>query len=533
MGKNKHLIYLGLSLLSALLLSIAWQPYYLLPAIFVAFVPLFILEKRIRQEQRNARFWILLYGWICFLIWNIATVWWIWEASAGGAIAAFVINSLPMVLPIFLYHVRAEKTGKAHLLYFIALWLSVEMLQFHWDFAFPWLILGNVFSYLPQSVQWYSFTGVLGGSLWVLWVNKEVYEFIEHKQANRIADYKAYISGKIFKIILIPLFTSVYLLYNNQPHAQQQADIMVVQPNIDPYSEKFSGVSAEEQLIRMLELAAQHTDSNLQYILLPETALQGGLLENQLPDEQLIQILRQFLNRHPYLTIISGMDSYRILSPHEKKPVTARKFSNSNQYFDAYNAALQINTFDSMQVYHKNKLVPGVEKMPYPALFKFLEKFALDLGGTSGSLGSDGEATVFQTRNGFKMAPIICYESVFPDFTASYTEKGADVLCILTNDGWWGNTPGYKQHFEYARLRAIENHRAIARSANTGISGFIDANGTPLQKSEWWTPCALRMKVPVYTDKTFFVSYGNWLGWIFVIIALADSAILFILRRQQ
>jgi apolipoprotein N-acyltransferase len=177
--------------------------------------------------------------------------------------------------------------------------------------------------------------------------------------------------------------------------------------------------------------------------------------------------------------------------------------------------------------------VPGVEKMPYPALFGFIEKYAIDLGGTSGSLASDGQSKVFTSYQKIGLAPIICYESVFADFTASYVRKGADVLCIITNDGWWGNTPGYRQHFDYGRLRAIENRRAIARSANTGISGFINVDGSVAMESEWWQEAALRGSVPVYTQQTFYTKYGDWIAYLFVFMAIADSFTLFLKPRRQ
>jgi len=170
--------------------------------------------------------------------------------------------------------------------------------------------------------------------------------------------------------------------------------------------------------------------------------------------------------------------------------------------------------------------------MPYPAIFGFIEKYAINLGGTSGSLASDGESKIFTNYQKVTLAPIICYESVFPEFTASYVKKGADILCIITNDGWWGNTPGYRQHFDFGRLRAIENRRAIARSANTGISGVIDKDGRVLIASNWWQKEVIRYKVPVYTTQTFYTEHGDWLAYIFLFIAIADSLTLLLKRGK-
>jgi apolipoprotein N-acyltransferase len=111
----------------------------------------------------------------------------------------------------------------------------------------------------------------------------------------------------------------------------------------------------------------------------------------------------------------------------------------------------------TIQIYHKSKLVPGVEKMPWPAVFKYIEKFAIDLGGISGSLGMQEERVAFFTQDKkFAAGPIVCYESVYGEYVGEYVKKGANFLAIITNDGWWGDTPGYRQHLQYGALRAIE-----------------------------------------------------------------------------
>ena len=114
--------------------------------------------------------------------------------------------------------------------------------------------------------------------------------------------------------------------------------------------------------------------------------------------------------------------------------------------------------------------------MPFPAIFGLLDDFAIDLGGTAGSLGMQAHPSVFRSGK-ITAAPVVCYESVYGDYVREYINQGANIICIMTNDGWWEDTPGYRQHCQYARLRAIEERRSIARSANTGISCFIDQRG--------------------------------------------------------
>lgn len=512
--------YTLLSIGAALLLSISFEPWSIFPLSFLGFIPLFELEKQIRTQQLNGRLWVFVYCWLALFLWNAGTVWWIWNATSGGAIAAFFINSLPLVLPFFLMHIRSVKSGNQELKIFISAWLAVELLQFHWDLAFPWLILGNVFSVFPYAVQWIEFTGVLGASFWILLVNVKVYRMYENWASSNAIQKNQQLFRLSFYYLFCPLLLSWVVLDDYQTEAkayQTKAHFLVVQPNIDPYGEKFDGMSPGEQLERMIQLTEQKLRPETQFVLFPETALQGSLNENAIEQEALILRLTAFLKLHPTLSVLTGADSYKVYQPNEPLSPTARYLENYGITVDHFNTAFFLENNKPVEVYHKNKMVPGVEKMPYPALFGFLEKIAINLGGTSGSLGSDGESRVFESRQRIKLAPVICYESVFPEFMSSYVSKGADILCIITNDGWWGNTPGYQQHFSFARLRAIETRRGIARSANTGISGFIDDEGKVLAKSKWWEPAALSASLRIAKKETFYVRNASLIRWIILL----------------
>ncbi len=509
-------------MLSALLLTLAWQNFYFLPSIFFGLIPLFMLERKIRLEQANSKLWVFVYVWLAILVWNIGAVWWIWNASAGGAIAAFIINSLPMVLPFLLYHNQNKKTGTENIWLFIGLWIAAEYLQFWWDLAFPWLILGNVFSYAPSLVQWFEITGVLGGSVWILILNFKLWQLIEAWQQKQINTQRTKWLNALFIWVFVPLFASWYLM-PKEAAKSPSVSVVVVQPNIDPYTEKFNGLTPQEQLVKMLQLAETKIDANTQFVILPETALQGGLEENSLKQESLFQILKGFMQAHPGISILGGMDSYKIFEPQAPKSLTARKARNIDIWFDSYNAAFCYNGSDSLQVYHKSKLVPGVEKMPYPQVFGFIEKYSISMGGTSGSLGEDKESKVFGFSNRLQLAPIICYESVFPTYITSYVNKGADVLCIITNDGWWGNTPGFRQHFDFSRLRAIENRRWVIRCANTGISGIINHKGEIITQTQWWQPDVFKAEVPLVQTETYYTKNGDWIAWVLMIFAFLST----------
>jgi apolipoprotein N-acyltransferase len=159
--------------------------------------------------------------------------------------------------------------------------------------------------------------------------------------------------------------------------------------------------------------------------------------------------------------------------------------------------------------------------MPFPSLFKPLESFAIDLGGTMGSLGTQEERSVlFSHDKKVGIAPVICYESAYSDYVAEYIRNGANLIFIITNDGWWENTPGHKQHLAYAKLRAIETRREIARCANTGISCFITPYGEIEQATAYWEQAIITKNLTPNNLQTLFVKFGDIISYASSFIAI-------------
>ena len=191
----------------------------------------------------------------------------------------------------------------------------------------------------------------------------------------------------------------------------------------------------------------------------------------------------RFLNEYKNLKLIVGAQSFNIYPVSKNSPtITANKISNG-RWVDVYNSAFQFSNNYESQFYHKSKLVVGVEFMPYKKLLEpIIGEVLLDFGGTIATRGIQDKRANFQSKEGVITAPIICYESIYGSFITEYVRLGAQFLIIISNDAWWGNTEGHRQLLSYSKLRAIENRRAIARSANTGISAFIDKNGRIIKK---------------------------------------------------
>ncbi len=220
----------------------------------------------------------------------------------------------------------------------------------------------------------------------------------------------------------------------------------------------------------------------------------------------------------------------------ERPNGTARPTQDPTLWWNAYNSAVLIGD-KPLQYYHKSLLVPGTEQMPFAQYFPWIDKLAvkLDENSISGSLGKSPAPKVFDAGK-IKVAPIICYESIYGDYTGRFVKDSADVLCVITNDAWWGNTPGYQQHLAFARLRAIEHRRWLLRSANTGISGFINPYGDIVNATEWWEKTAISERIDIDSNRklTLYTRMGDGL-WLLIFsgICLALGAAYYLRLQKQ
>ncbi len=512
-----------LSLTSAILLSLPWYTPFSGLILLVAWIPLLLLEDDF--SSRSARGCWKYYV-LTFVVWNIIATYWIYKATLFGAVGAILGNSAQMVLIFALFRWVKKKTNRSiGYAFLVALWLAWEFFYFDAEISWPWLVLGNGFAKDVHLVQWYEYTGVLGGSLWVWLVNLALFVYLKNLAAS-LQNGKApkiqlnrqffFVHASLLLLILLPIIVSLGQFYSYK-EKEVPCHVVVVQPNIDPYNDKFGGISPQEQLNILLSLAAAKADTTTDYVIGPETALGGIVNEQDILSRRDIWLLNDFVAQYPHLSIIIGATTFRPYNT-DIRPTQSAKKSDTG-FYDTYNTALQITPDTSIQIYHKSKLVIGAEKTPYPKYFRFLEEHFIDLGGNIGTFGIDSVRKIFTVPGRpFRIGTAICYEGIYGRFYTEYVKKGANLMFIISNDGWWGNTAGYKQLLHQSSLRAIETRRSIARSANTGISALINQRGEIVLQSDWWVPTALKGSINSNSDLTFYVRNGDMIGRIAVFV---------------
>lgn len=508
-----------LSVTGGFLSGLAWMNWCSGLILLVSFVPFFIIENHIydnpKKYYQNSFFTYLLPG---FVIFCIMTIGWIRVISITAAVCIIIVASFLLSLTMWIAHIVRLKTGSvpAGFISLTAFWLTLEFLCLRINVLSPWINLGNGLAKDILFIQWYEITGASGGTLWILASNclLALTLICSFKKAR----IRSCLIIWLF-VVTIPAAMSVIRYTTITPSPLNDSEIVIVQPQIDPYKDKFR-IPFEQQLEKTIRMLEPAIDEKSAWAVMPETLIDDPVNEDRLSDDKYIKTIRKLTERHQQLSVITGLVSY--------KPDA---HTGSGQYF---NSAFKIDTGKTIEIYHKSKLVPGFEDMNANGLLRIINKLLPELGGTNAGFGRQFVRTCFTGKtDSLITAPVICYESVFGEFVNSYIRKGAEAIIIITNDGWWKNSNGYKHHLSYASLRAIETRRPVIRAANTGVSCFIDFRGKIKSRIDWWIPGILKGQVSPENRITPYVRYGDYLQYTACLLSTIILVYVFIFRPQR
>lgn len=506
---------------------------------------------RYRRKSISRYAQIFRYAYVAFLIWNIGCCYWLMLTALGvsgsekisalsAGLTANLLNPVLMSIPIYLF-ARLRRTDKSFWmsLSFIFFWLAFEWLHFHWELSWSWLTLGHSQTMYPSFIQYIEYTGVLGISAHILLVNVMVYQVV---RAWVLVNHRDAVMKGIATVALLvlPFIMDLILTNENRDILKPSGSIAVrlIQPNIDPY-EKFGG-NNKEQIASFVELMTRPGIDSIDLAILPETAIPRAVWHRELRTDKLLQPLWKVIQEDS-VSLLTGLSEIRRIDPQrDKVPASARKLGNSRYLYEVYNAAAMLRPEGEPQTFQKGKLVPMVERVPYLEYFSFLKNLNIDLGGSFGNYGKPPEMKPLEGPEGAQLASLVCYESEYGDYIRPLFHKGANLITVVTNDGWWNfdnstnqrsGSSGHIQHAHMSVLRAIENRREVARAANTGISLFVDAKGNILQPSEYWVQATVDRRCNLYSGETFYMKYGDYLGIIALIISTIVIGYTFIMRR--
>lgn len=541
--RREVLFNLSLSLFSGILLGFGFPPFKLGILACFGFVPLFILLERLEKDGRAFR-----YSYLAFFIFNVISISWIggWTVATDkflmlACVVLLLVHPFFFCVPILLYFFTKKRLGEGiALATFPFVWVVFEYLHSLGELAFPWLTLGNTQTYDVYRIQYIAYTGVYGISFWIVWMNVAFY-FLYAKLARQ--EWKSLSWQSAATIVAILLFYFLPEFYSRHviPASEAEHDrlkVGIVQPHIDPWEKwTMSGFDQVQLCFRMTRELAVRDDLDL--VIWPETAVTYYIL---LPRYQRDYDLLKHTVDSLSVPLLTGFPDVIYYPSRKDAPAGSKQISGTDQSYDSFNSIMLLEPKNAViQRYHKMKLVPFSERVPYAESLSFLVDLVKWNVGLSG-WGIGRDSTIFELHDQrAASAPVarfwamVCYESIYPGFVGAFVRKGAQFLVIVTNDSWWGKSFGPYQHAQYAVLRAVENRRSIARCANGGISCFVDAYGRMIGPTELYTRATLVGEVELRDELTFYAEHGDvfalvcsYLSGLFLIFMI----ILGILKRR-
>jgi len=503
-----RLRYLAIASLAGLCLGLGFPPLPTWPLMGLGFgLMLFLTDELVRSQLSLKRQWWYTYH--AFVLFNVLASWWVANTSLAAGVVANFLNALLMAAPWALIFLVRKHMPKVWLGASVILWLGFEYIHYNWQIAWPWLTFGNAMASTPSLAQWYSYTGIFGGSLYIAVIGVLLFKL---SQAKRLGEslVKPTVYASLWAII--PLLISVWIGSSFAPARDGASTVTVtaIQPNFEPHYEKFA-VPDAEQLVRFMELVSKAPSSDL--VIYPETSF-GAYDESQLENSGMLKAWSSFRkNQSNKGDLLAGISSYKRYARSNDNPaLRTQEGARGNSYYTMHNTAISVVDEKVEELYHKSRLVPGVEFLPYRKAMFMFEPLVKSLGGTTAGLGVSDSAIVFEYPSGINAAPLICYESIYGDYVREFVQSGANVLVVPTNDGWWDNSPGHIQHLQFAQLRAIENRRWVVQAANTGISAIINSKGEVQAQTNYNEAIALTSDVQLENTETVYTSTGDQIG---------------------
>ncbi len=497
----------ALSISAGVLLGLSFPPFNIA---FLAF-PAFIFLLRLADISSSYK-QLAYYSYGGFVVWNIIGTYWLTFASLPAGIAAILANSVIMTIPLCMAAFFARRIKSPYLIAFLqaAAWVSYEFLHHHWDLSWTWLTIGNAWANYTVAIQYISVTGYLGISFWVLLTAALAYQAFTQKSRTLL-----YATTGVF--LIFPILS--FVLYDGDAATISSSDtteVAIIQPNHDSYQDYGGMENLSEVVDSLLSLTKRTLQPSTDLVIWPENAIDGYIYAESYTANRIADSAKTW---NVNLIIGSGLiKTY----PEDSEGLfrgVLKAYPHQGQPYNIFNAALFIAKDGTVSDYEKANLVPIVERVPFLETLSALDVFNWVNWGAIGGFGKGKEPKMIETQ-AFTAPGLICYDSVYPSWIRHFVQNDATFLTIITNDGWWGNTSGHLQHFAYARLRAIEFNRWIARSANNGISGIIAPNGKVVQKTQYWVRTGVTGIVQNLYSQTFYTRFGDWLAYLCLLMSI-------------
>ncbi len=478
--------------------------------VFVLFIPFFYLIKSINSKRS------FLYIFAFILIQNIIPTYWLSNIQIYQGISAWVVNSLLLFLFVFLAIIITNKRKEtARFLTIISFWILFEYLHHIWVFNWLWLTIGNVFANEVSAIQWYKYTGVMGGSFWILIIN-----FLSFRLNIKLKKYKTANLLILLAGLISPILISSKM-YHSTPNTHQKAlKVVIVSPNSNTTNKYINELD-------VLKNVFDSSVSNSDVVLLTETFVKESIWQNRIEDGVAIQKIENYLKRLKISNCITGLLIKKIAQGN-----TGKNYNQAlNIRYDLYDAAICIDTFSKYQFHYKSKLIPVEENVP-----DFLSSFNLKTDNFS--IGNDFNN--FTINNGVVVSTGICFETLFTNVIANMCNKGSSIIFMIANEQLIEGFYEKNSYTNICKLRAIENGKYLAKSSNIGYTVLIDPKGNVIERLKDNAFGVKKVNIPIVIEQTFYTKNYQIINLfiiiqalIFLIYSLSSNMVIFFRKRMS
>jgi len=491
--------------LSGLLLVASFPTFDLFPLAWIALVPLMI---SLWDKTPLAAF---LSGILTGTLYFFGTLYWIYHSiNHYGSVPLLISVTLVLLLSLYLslyvglfalaFSLKIRHTRLPALILAPVFWVTLEFIRSYAITGFPWASIGYSQYRFLYGIQHADITGVYGVSYLVVAVNSAIADFFILKR--RRAEMPLYsvsftfISYAVFFVTLLTLFSYSYWRIHQQ-RPGNAVRVSIVQASIEQ-DKKWEPGYQDEVMRIYKELTAKAALSNPSLIIWPETSVPFYFGYDTARSRDLVEFQRKM---NAYLLFGSVMVK---TPPRKTQPA---QLTNS--------AVLLDQEGNISYVYDKIHLVPFGEYVPLRNILFFLDKLVEGIGDYE-----PGSKVIKAHTSIGSFATFICYEIIFPGLVRKFFSKDGDFIVAITNDAWFGRTPGPFQHFSMVIFRAIENRKPVIRAANTGISGYVDSNGRILLSTSLFERAEETVEVTTDRSRSFYSKYGDIFSYVCIVVSL-------------
>ena len=474
-----------LAIISGLLLTLSFPPFDMFFIAWVAWIPLW---AALQQAGWRRGFKL---GYITGFIFTLTSLNWIANNSGTNIVVASAsmmgsVAYLSLWFGLFglIIARTGNKLGTKGLWFAPAFWVSIEFLySYHgYTLAFPWLSLAMTQNFALPLQQLAEYGGIYAISFWVVVINTILFQLEFGKLTVRTQQLVWGILG--FIIIGSIIFGAVRMKVIGQL-SQSSIRVGIIQTNLDPHQKWNS--SKKKHVEAILAQSRKAVKDSARIIIWPESAVPAHL--NYYP--QFDRKIRQFVEQNN-VSILTGALHHTI----------------TNEEFQYYNSAFYYSPGLPVVITSKQGLVPFAERIPMVETFPFLA--SLNFGQANFQPGDESIVYPMGSRDEVTdLGTLICYESADPHIFRSFIENDADLMSIITNDAWLGNSPGPYQHLAAGRLRAIEHRISVARAAQTGVSAMILPSGRIAASIPLGEKGEIVYDAPIGLERTYYSRNGD------------------------